>query len=233
MFGTVNKPLFIVALILLTVAVLAEIGSLAMLGSAAEKIKDAPQPGLAISYLALMDGLLLFTLALIALGFFLPGRVHGTVQGIITFIVSLLVLIGSIILLVVAIALLILMVSLLLAVPFGTIAYFAIYATFEVGAAAATLSLIMTLKLFCAGFLVFSFPRFLQNKGLIFIFLTSFLASIIISFLHGFVPGFLASITDAIAAIVVAILAIIWALIIFIGSIPAIIKVLRVDRAIS
>lgn len=231
MLNTIEKPLFIVALILLAIAVLMEVGSLAVLGSTG--VEDVPRPGLAISYLALVDGLLLYTLTLIALGFLLPGRVHGSVQGVITFIVSLLALIGSIVLIFVAIALLILMVSLLLAVPFGTIVYFAAYATFEVGAAATTLGLIMTLKLFCAGFLVFSYLRFLQNKGLIFLFLTSFLASIIISFLHGFVPGFLASITDAIAAIVVAILAIIWALILLIGAIPAIIKVLRVDRAIS
>lgn len=230
MLDTIEKPLFIVAFILLAIAVLIEVGSLALLGST---IEDAPRPGLAISYLALVDGLLLYTLALIGLGFILPGRVHGSVQGIMTFIVSLLALIGSIILTIVAIALLILMVSLLLAVPFGTIAYFAAYSTFKVGAAAGTLSLVMILKLFCAGFMVFSYLRFLQNRGLIFLFLTSFLATIIISFLHGFVPGFLASITDAIAAIVVAILAIIWALLLFIGSVPAIIKVLRVDRAIS
>lgn len=231
MIDTIEKPLFIVALILLAVAVLIEVGSLAILGSTS--IEDAPRPGLAISYLVLIDGLLLYTLALIGLGFILPGRVHGSVQGIMTFIVSLLALIGSIILIFVAIVLLILMVSLLLAVPFGTIAYFAAYADFEVAAAAGTLSFIMILKLFCAGFMVFSYLRFLQNRGLIFLFLTSFLATIIISFLHGFVPSFLAYIADTIGAIIVAILAIIWALLLFIGSVPAIIKVLRVDRAIS
>lgn len=231
MLDTVQKPLFIVALIFLAIAVLMEVGSLALLGR--PEIEDAPRPGLAISYLALVDGILLYTLSLIALGFILPGRLHGMVQGIATFVVSLLALIGSIVLLVVAIALLVLMVSLLLAVPFGTIAYFAAYADFEVTAAAGTLSLIMLLKLFCAGFLVLSYLRFLQNRGLIFHFLTSLLATIIIGFLHGLVPDFLVSVADAICAVVVAILAIIWALLLFIGSIPAMIKVLRVDRAIS
>jgi hypothetical protein len=46
------------------------------------------------------------------------------------------------------------------------------------------------------------------------------------------VPFILASITDMIGAIVVAVLAAIWALFYLIGSIPAIVKVLRVDRAL-
>jgi len=231
MINSINKPLFIVALILMALAVLTEIGSLVLLGSS--EIEDAPRPGLAISYLALVDGLLFYTLALIGLGFVLPGRLHGSVQGIMTFIVSLLFLIGSFVLIFVAIALLMLMVSLLLAAPFGTIAYFIAYADFEVGAAAGTLSLIMTLKLFCAGCMLFSYVRFLQNRGLVFLFLTSLLATILVGFLHGLMPAFLAYILDAVGAIVVAILAIIWALLILIGSIPAIIKVLRVDRAVS
>jgi len=79
---------------------------------------------------------------------------------------------------------------------------------------------------------VFSHKRFLENKGLVLIILTSLLATVIISFLHGLVPSFLVSITDNIAAIITAILAAIWALFYLIGSIPAIIKVLRVDRAL-
>jgi hypothetical protein len=90
----------------------------------------------------------------------------------------------------------------------------------------------MSLKLAFAGFLVFAHPRFVQNKGLLLIVLSSFLATIIIGFLHGMVPRMLASITDDIGAIVVGILAAIWALIYLIGSIPAVIKALRVDRAL-
>ncbi len=90
----------------------------------------------------------------------------------------------------------------------------------------------MIFKLAFAILLVFAHQRFLQNKGLVLIILTSLLATIIVSFLHGLVPRFLVSITDDIAAIVVAILAAIWALFFLIGSIPSIIKVLRVDRAL-
>jgi hypothetical protein len=112
------------------------------------------------------------------------------------------------------------------------VVYLAKFADFDTNQAVATLGVIMSLKLAFAGFLVFSHQRFLENKGLVLIILTSLLATIIISFLHGMVPFILASITDMIGAIVVAVLAAIWALFYLIGSIPAIVKVLRVDRAL-
>ena len=230
MLDSLRKPLFIVALVLLIAAVLMETGSalLAYIGK-----DDVARPGLGISYLALIDGMLLYLISLIAVALILPERIYGRIQGVMTFFVSLLILLGSIVLIFKALMLLILMVSLLVAVPFGTIAYFAIYATFKTTAATVTLGLIMSLKLFFAGFLVFSHQGFLKNKSLIFLILTSLLASIVVSFLHGLVPGFLVSITDAIGAIVIGILAAIWALFLLIGSIPAIIKALRVDRALS
>jgi hypothetical protein len=89
----------------------------------------------------------------------------------------------------------------------------------------------MSLKLAFAVVLLLAHQRFLQNKGLVLIILTSLLANVILSFLHGIVPRLLVSITDAIGAIVVGILAAVWALIFLIGSIPAIVKALRVDRA--
>jgi hypothetical protein len=229
MLDSLRKPLFVIAVVLIALAVLVELGSVAVLGKTQA---DLPRPGIGILYMAVLDGLVLFTIALIGISLIIPERIHGRVQGIVTFVVSLLALIGSILLIIVAVVLLTLMVSLLVAVPFGTIAYFAAFSDFEVGAAAITLSLIMLLKLAFAVFLVLAHQRFLQNKGLVLLILTSLLANIIIAFLHGIVPGFLASITDAIGAIVVAILAAIWALFFFIGSIPSIIKVLRVDRAL-
>jgi hypothetical protein len=107
------------------------------------------------------------------------------------------------------------------------------YAAFAKTPAAVTLSLIMSLKLGFAVFLVLAHQRFLENKGLVLIILTSFLANIILSFLHGIVPRFLVSITDDIGAIIIALLAAIWALFYLIGSIPAIIKALRVDKALT
>jgi hypothetical protein len=75
--------------------------------------------------------------------------------------------------------------------------------------------------------------RFVTVKGLVLLMLTSLLANIVVSFLHGLVPLFLVSILDAIAAIIVGVLAAIWALIKLIGSIPAILKGIRLDRHLS
>lgn len=95
------------------------------------------------------------------------------------------------------------------------------------------LTLLMSLKLAFGILLYFAHPRFLENKGLVLIVLTSLLSQLIISCFQGFPPGFLISITDAVGAIVVGILAAIWALIILIGSVPAVVKAMRVDRVLQ
>jgi glycopeptide antibiotics resistance protein len=130
-----------------------------------------------------------------------------------------------------ALALLLLMVSLLLAIPFGTVIYLAEYADFNRAAAAATLSFAMALKLGFSVLLVLAHQRFLENKGLVLIVLTSFAGTILLSFLHGFFPRFLVSITDDVGAIIIAVLTLIWALFYLIGAIPAILKALRVDKS--
>lgn len=227
-----RTPFFIAAVIVMLVVVLTELGSMALLGNVGASPDELPTPGLGIPYLALLDGLILFTVGLMGLSLLLPERVHGRLQGIATFIVSLLLLILAIAMIFVAIGLLMLMVSLLLAVPFGTIAYLAAYADFKVGAAQITLGSLMTFKIAFAVLLVLAHQRFLENKGLVLIVLTSLLANVIIAFLHAF-PRFLVSITDGIGAIIIGILAAIWAIVFLIGSIPAVIKALRVDRALS
>ena len=119
------------------------------------------------------------------------------------------------------------MVTLLLAFPFGTIAYLIIWGSFPRGEAAAVLALLMFLKLVFAGTLVAAQPRFVQNKGLVALVLTSLVANVVVAFLHALVPGVLVSILDAVAAIVVAIVAIVWAIVLLIGSIPAIVTAVR------
>ena len=235
MIDTLRKPFFIIAAVLLILAVLAELGSGLYIDAESQNAAQfaVDDPGLGIPYLAILDGLLLFTIALIGAPLIISDRVHGRIQGIITFIVALLTFLGSLVMIFTALGLLLLMVSLLMAIPFGTIVYMARYAVFDKTAATITLSLIMGLKLGFAVFLILAHQRFLENKGLVLIILTSFLATIILSFLHGFVPRFLISITDDIGAIIIAILAAIWALFYLIGSIPAIIKALRVDKALT
>lgn len=246
MLDELRKPFFVIALVLLLLAVSTEIGGgLAVSGSYAgnicnqlpddDDIRDECDPdeanglkedvpGLGIAYLALIDGILLFTVGLMAAALLLPDSFHGRIQGIITLIFAILLILASLGLVFLALGKLLLMVGLFLSVPFGTIAYFAAFASFPRDAAAAVLSGIMLLKIGFIVCLLLAQQRFLQNKGLVLLILTSLLGNLIVSLLHGFVPGFLVSITDALAAIILAIIALIWLIVLFIGAIPAIIK---------
>jgi hypothetical protein len=251
--------MFLIALALLALAVLAELGSLALvpdapasaglatlvggdegmaeaLGELSDEerralLEQPRPPGLAIAYLALLDGLLLFSVGLMGASLLVPERVHGRLQGALTLVFALLILLGGIVLVVAAIAVLILMLSLLLATPFGTIAYLALYGFFDRTGAAAVLGVVMALKLGFAVCLVLAHQRFLQNRGLVLLIVTSLIGNVVIGFLHGFVPGFLVSITDALAAIVVAVLALLWALWFLVGSIGGVVRALSSARA--
>jgi hypothetical protein len=262
MLDTLRTPFLIVAIVLMLLAVCVEVGAGLLLTphepSDAELLatisqspppdgadlsisdlrearrKEPPRPGLAIRYMALLDGLVLFTVGLMGLGL-VPSfsGLLGKIQGIATLILSILVLLGGIVLLFVAFGLLMLMVGLFLSVPFGTLAYLAIFGFFDRGGAAATLSLLMLLKLGFAVCLVLAHQRFLTMKRIVLLVLTSLLANVIVSFLHGLVPVFLVSITDAVAALVVGILALVWALVMLVGSILSIVKVLQLRKASS
>lgn len=188
-------------------------------------------PGLAIRALALIDGLALFTVLLIGAALVIPGRIQGQAQGVATLIFALLILVASIIAIFAALSLALLMIALLLAVPFGTITYMVLYGSFNRGAAQVALGLIFALKLGFVVALVLAQQRFLRNRGLVLITLTSLLATVVVSWLHGLPPGFLVSITDAVAAIIVAVLAAIWAIVLLIGAIVALLKGLNLTRA--
>jgi hypothetical protein len=180
--------------------------------------------GLGVPYLALVDGILLFILLFMAVGLVVPESITGRIQGAATLIFSLLMLLAAVAMIFAALTKLLLMLGLLLSVPFGTIAYFAMYASFPRSAMLALLGTTLLLKFAAVAALIAGQQRFLQNKALVFLILTSFVASLVVSLLLGFVPGFLASITDALAAIVVGVIAAIWLLILLVSSIPAIIK---------
>jgi hypothetical protein len=196
-----------------------------------QKILDQEKPpGLAIPALAVVDGLLLFSIALLAVNLVVRERVFGQLQGISTFIFSLVLVIAAIAMIFSALALLLLMVALFLAVPFGTLAYLAIYGFFNRGGAAAILGLILALKLGFAICLVIAQQGFLKNTMLVLLILSSFVASLVVSFLLGFVPGFLASITDALGAILVGICGAIWAIVFLITSIGGVLRALRFSK---
>jgi hypothetical protein len=228
--GDIRKLPLIICAALLVVCVLIELSSAAFLktnaGDAPGISNTSDAPGLGIPYLALVDGLLAYTLIMMVLTFVLNANVQAKLQAILTLILSFFLVLGSIVLIFVALAKLLLMVALFFAIPFGTIAYLAIWGDFPRGAAAAILSLLMLLKIIASICLPIAHQRFLVAKGLILMILTSFLCMIIVSFLHGIVPTPLVSITDALAAIIVGIIALIWGIIILVGSIIATVQAL-------
>lgn len=240
-----RTPLFVLALVACVLIVLVEVGSPFILGGhgagsafldqankfGLEKLPntagvDEP-PGRGISYMALVDGILLYTIGLMGISLIVPERIHGRLQGIVTIIGSIVLIIVAIMMAIVAFIELLVMISLFMSPPFGTIAYLALWGFFPTGDAAILNSLLMVLKILVCVFLVLAHQRFLENKGLVLSLLTSLVCGVILSFLHGLVPTILVSITDDIAAIVFAIIAIIWAIVLLIGSIPSVIKAIR------
>jgi hypothetical protein len=236
-----RTPFFVIALLASLVVVLIELGASLFLGGAdatAGMLAAASEfdvgvagggdvtepPGRAIPYLALIDGILLFTIAMMGAALVVPHRLHGRLQGVVTLLVAIFLITTALVLLMVAIAEVITMVALFFAFPFGTIAYLIIWGSFPRGDAAVLLSVLMFLKLVVAAMLVAAHQRFVQNKGLVLLVLTSLVANLVVAFLHGLVPGILVAITDDIAAIVLAVIAIIWAIVLLIGSIPAVVK---------
>lgn len=254
---TLRKPFFVAALILAAVVVLVELGALGFLAAPTAQAaslaalippggeladayaeldpaevqrvlnQDKP-PGLAVPALALVDGILLLTLGLMAVSLLIGEHLHGRIQGITTLVVALLLLLAALsLILTVALPKLLLMVALFLATPFGTIAYLAVYGFFNRGGASVTLGLLMALKLGMVVCLVVAQQKMLQIRGLVLLILTSLLAGVIVSLLHGIVPGFLVSITDALAALIVAILAAIWAIFLLLFSVGSVLRALR------
>ena len=218
-----RKLPLVVACALMVVAVLVELGSAAFLRGAG----SGDPPGYGIPYLALVDGILAYSLGLMVLALVLNPNLQAKLQGIVTLILSFLLVLGSLALILVTFVKLMIMVALFFAPPFGTAAYLVVWGHFPKAAAAVILSLILLLKIGMAICLPLAQQRFLKLKSLILLVATSFLATIVVSFLHGFVPGPLVSITDALAGVIVGILARIWAVVILIGSIGAVIQALQ------
>ena len=228
MLDSLRKPLFLIALIVIGLTVLVELSSIALVSniSSAANSLNVSVTGQAIPSMALLDGLIFYAALVIGIGLLVPERLQSKVQGIATVIVAVVLLLACIARIFIDLQMLFLMLGMLLAVPFGTIVYLVIWGHFDTGSARIALSLIMGLKVIFAVFLVLAHQRFLQNKGLVLIILTSFLANIVIAILYGIVPGFLVSITDEVAAIIVCILAAVWIVIYLIGGIVSVVKVI-------
>ncbi len=193
--------------------------------------KNAVPPGYGTRYLCLPDAILLLTMTWMVLSLFVPQRIQGRIQGIVTLVAALIIGILSFIKLYVTLGILTLMLSLLLAAPFGTLVYFAIWGFFAAGSAKLILSLSMFLKI---GFVILLFlaqQRFLRVKSMLLLVATSIGLTFLAALLIGIVPAPLASITDAIAGIIDAAAALIWAIVLAIMSLISILRAIRVDRS--
>ena len=188
---------------------------------------EAELSGYGVESLQFVDGFLLFTLALMTLALVLPEYLQAKVQGILTAIFAIVVILAGIVKGFLVLAKLLLMVAMLLAFPFGTLAYLIIYGSFPRAAGNAVLALIFLLKFVVVILLLLAHQRFAENKGLVIFILLAFVANLIVSLLYGIVPGFLVSITDAIAALVVIIIGVILAIILLILAIISIILALK------
>lgn len=225
----IKKPLFFLAVILMLFVVMFEAGSVFFIGSTPENTSKILEVGIStsgygITYLAVFDTLLIFTILIMTASMLIPEKIHGRLQGIITLIFSLIMIIISISLIFTTLLKLALMTGLLVSPVFGTIAYLAIFGNFETDSAHLVLGYIMILKFAFVILLVLSHHRFIENKGLMFILISSIAAGVIVSFCHGVVPGFLVSITDGIAGIIVLIITLIWSVIFFAGSVKSVAK---------
>lgn len=224
-------PFFIAACVCLLLALLIEIAG----GQAFTSIffSDKETPGHAINALALIDGVLLYSLVWMLLSIVVPRGITGRVQGCITLFFSFFGCLGTIVLIYIAFALLMLMLSLLVAVPFGTLVYLAAWGHFARGAAAATLALVMLLKIAFLILLVLAHQRFLQNKGLLVLIGVSLGLTWLIGFVHAFLPIILVSIGDQLMALVICIVAAIWLALLLIGAVIATIKAIMSLRKVA
>ncbi|NUT37127.1 MAG: hypothetical protein HOV79_29060 [Hamadaea sp.] len=249
--GELRKPFLLLAFLAVLLVVLLELGSSLLLGGAdasgmlrdsagdlgVENLGDlgdvSQPPGRGIAYLALIDIVALYTTGLFTLSLVVPDRVQGRVQGVATLIGAIILIIVSFGLLILAFIELMIMIALATAPPFGTLAYLAIWGYFPVADASVIIGLIMFLKLAWAVLLILAQPRFLQNKGLVLLILTSLVCTVCLEFLHGLLPVIFVSILDDVGAIIFAIVAIVWGIVLLIGSIPAIVKAVRVSAALA
>lgn len=216
---------FVLATLTMALIVAFELSTMAFLRGAAGV--EESMPGLGGAYLALLDGILLYSVILMSIGHFRFKALTARVTSAVTLVLSVLGAIGTLLLIIAAFTLIMLMLGLLLAAPFGTIAYFAAYAQFPKNEAVAALSFVIVLKLFFLVMLALTHPGYLQNKGLVIMIGLSLFATWLTSLLIALPPSFLSSITDAVGALITAVIAFVVLILIFITSIVAVVKSLR------
>lgn len=252
----IKRPFFVVALVALLAVVGVELGSSLFIapadvtaeqlastlrdeGFGPDQIAEAvaslddlnagdDPPGVAITALAMIDGLLLLSMVGLGLALVVPHRILARVIAPTNLIVTFILVVAGIIGVLVLLALLFLMIGLFLAVPFGTIAYLARWGFFPRGEAQAILGILLLLKLIFCGFAVAASPRLVTQKGIVALVLTSLVLQIVVGFLHAIVPLPLVSILDVLGALVIVIVGIVWSIVIFVGSLIGTIRLIKV-----
>lgn len=212
----IRWPFYIVAVIFMVVAIVIELAAAEPLARLVNRAEPGT-PGIAIEYLAIWDAIIVYSLAWDLLEQ-LSKRITALIEGGVTLVVAIIGLITAFGLAIGAFALLMVMISLLLSVPFGTIAYIAAWGDFATEAAAATLTLVMLLKILFFIFLLLAQQRFLQLKGRVLLIAVSIGLTWVIAFVHAFLPGFLVAIGDAALALVIAVIGLIWILLLALFS---------------
>lgn len=233
MLDTIRLPFLFAALFFLLLAVLMEVEASHLLLTLSGGLVHGETPGVAITMLSVVDGLLLYSVMVMALQAIVPRELVGRLQGPVTLVLSLLGLIGTVFWAAGVFIVLMAMVSLLVAVPFGTLIYLAKWGHFARSEAAVTLAMVMTLKLVFCGFLLLAQQAFLKMKGLLLLIGLSLGLTWLIGFLHAFVPIFLVSIVDAIAALIVALVGAIWLVVTLVLAIVAVVKAILSLRRVA
>lgn len=184
----------------------------------------ADPPGLGLPALALTNGLLLVTVGLAALPSLAGNRVTGSVQGGVSIVAGLAAVVLGVLTALAALAALLVMVGLLLSTPFGTLAYLALFGSFDTGTSVAALGLVLALQVAAAVGLVVAQQRFLRSTGLVALVLTALVLTVVTTLLHTVVPSVLVSISDAIAAIVAGVVAALWGVATLVGGVVSVVK---------
>ncbi|MEK8105514.1 hypothetical protein NKG94_10890 [Micromonospora sp. M12] len=142
--GDLRKPFLLLAMLAIVLAIGVELGAGLLLGGAdagaaladsagtldveLDDVSGVSEPsGRGTGYLALIDAVAVWSTGLFCLGLLLPERVQGRVQGVASLIFSIILIIVGLVALVIVFVELMIMVSLFLAVPFGTLAYLALW----------------------------------------------------------------------------------------------------------
>jgi hypothetical protein len=226
----VKTAFFFLGALALLLALALEAGSALLLGAfkPTAGVANIAAPGVGIRALTFIDVVLAYTLLLIGIDAIGGIRaIVSRVQGVVTLVLSIIGIIVAIVFIFASIGLVVLMLALLMSPPFGTIAYFVVWGTFDTASARLILGLDMTLKLVGVGMIAVSNPAFLKNKGFLLLMACSLGATFVLGLLQTIPPTFLVSITDAVGAIISGVIALVWMIILLVGAVLAIIRAVR------